>query len=152
MIYLGIDPGQTGAMAVIEPKANIADVYDWPGDEVAAARLMRQIISFGQHTWITRAVLEDVHAMPKQGVVSTFKFGTNFGIWRGILAALEIPFVLVKPQTWKKEFGLIKKDKLESLYAARRRWPEVELHLKKHHGRADALWMAEYARLKGDGE
>jgi crossover junction endodeoxyribonuclease RuvC len=89
--------------------------------------------------------------MPKQGVSSTFKFGVNFGIWRGILAAYQIPFQLVKPRQWQK--GVIRKadGKMASLIAARRRWPKAELHLKKHHGRADALWIAEWLRTHNQG-
>lgn len=158
MIYIGIDPGQTGAVATAcyfnhHPRRLWA-VYDWPGDESSAADLLRDELKTlndvvpSIHCF---AALEDVHSMPKQGVASTFKFGTNFGIWRGILAALEIPFILVRPQQWKKRFNLNKKDKMESLYAARRQWPQLELHLKKHHGRADALWLALYARQEVKG-
>jgi hypothetical protein len=141
--FIGIDPGQSGAMAVINEQGDCCDLFDWPGDEVS---LINRFIPEAYSN--VRAALESVHAMPRQGVSSTFKFGTNFGIWKGVLASYKIPFELVTPQAWQK--GVIKRadGKQASLIAARRRWPTVELHLKKHHGRADALWIAEWLRLK----
>ena len=155
MYYIGIDPGQSGAIAILDDKDTVVLLKDWPGDEVEAARLLEyshmqnpsacsSTIDFFKD--IVGAALEDVHSMPKQGVSSTFKFGTNFGIWRGILAAYGIPFQLVKPRTWQT--GLIRKadGKQASLAVARRMFPKAELHLKKHHGRADALLIAHWLR------
>jgi crossover junction endodeoxyribonuclease RuvC len=151
MYYIGIDPGQSGAMAMLSSTGQIDGLIDWPGDEISLAQTLKDwnnIFEDLQGRWEAIAALEDVHAMPKQGVSSTFKFGTNFGIWRGLLAANEIPFEFVRPQAWQK--GVIRKadGKKASLIAARRKWPDAELHLVKHHGRADALWIAEWLRLK----
>jgi crossover junction endodeoxyribonuclease RuvC len=147
MYYIGIDPGQSGAVAVLDSKHGYIDVLDWPGDEILVAKLVCAIrcqIETLKYSLV--AALEDVHAMPKQGVSSTFKFGSNFGIWRGILAAYGIPFQLVKPRTWQT--GIIRKadGKQASLAVARRMFPKAELHLKKHHGRADALLIAHWLR------
>ena len=144
--WVGIDPGQTGAIAVITD-GTYYEAQDWPGDETEAAELARSfLISYD----LRLCALEMVSSMPKQGVSSTFKFGANWGIWRGILAALQIPFILVRPQEWQK--GLVPKksegDDKPSLAVARRMFPDAELHLKKHHGRADALLLAYYAKGK----
>jgi len=143
---VGIDPGQTGAAALISDDEGAIDYFDWPGDAVAAAA------EFGQ--WvedynIEMAILESVNAMPKQGVSSTFKFGQNHGMWLGILAAFQVPHKLVRPREWQK--GLFKKGdgnapKTRSLTVARRLFPRADLRLKKHNGRADALLMAVYGK------
>lgn len=97
-----------------------------------------------------RAVVEKVGAMPGQGVVSMFKFGENFGMIQGILQAFGIPYELVTPQKWKKEFG-VTADKNTSIEVCKRLFPDVNLKRterckKEHDGMAEALLMAEYAR------
>jgi crossover junction endodeoxyribonuclease RuvC len=93
--------------------------------------------------------IEYCHAMPKQGVTSMFKFGTNYGIWHGILAALQIPFYIARPAQWQK--GVIKKaqDKKPAVAAAARIFPGAELHGPRggaKDGRADALLIAYWCR------
>ena len=88
--------------------------------------------------------------MPGQGVVSMFNFGQNFGFIQGVLKAYEIPFELVPPQKWKKEFS-VTSDKNTSIEVAKRLFPGVNLKAtekckKDHDGMAEALLMAEYAR------
>lgn len=141
---MGIDPGKTGAAALIYHGGH--SLVDWPGD----AALMVDYIRQWQHDHlVARAALESVHAMPKQGVASSFNFGCNLGQWMGLLAALSIPYIMPRPQQWKK--GLVKKadgkdPKLASLVVARRLFPEAHLSHKKHHGRADALLIAYWAK------
>ena len=149
--YIGIDPGASGAVALLTTDGE-ALVEDYPGDAVAAADLIRQWRAVHK---IELACLESVHAMPKQGVSSMFKLGQNFGSWQGILAALGIPHVLVRPQAWQA--GVLSKGdgpdtKTQSLAAARRRWPDLELTRKKDHGRADALHLAAHARSVEGGK
>jgi crossover junction endodeoxyribonuclease RuvC len=100
--FLGIDPGQEGAVALISDE--IPQVEDWPGDPNAAADALREW--FGQYR-IELVTLERVGAMPKQGVSSTFKLGQNVGAWQGILAALNLPYLMPTPREWQK--GLVKK-------------------------------------------
>ncbi len=143
--YIGIDPGQTGAIAVIHPDGY--EVYDWPGDEVLAAEIVGSLCTRFR---IALAAVEQVNAMPKQGVVSQFKFGANFGAWKGILASFRIPFRTVRPQEWQK--GIVPKNdgaEKPSLAVARRMFPAAELLRKKDHGRADALLIADWARRQG---
>lgn len=146
--YLGIDPGASGAAALLTADGE-AIVRDYPGDPSLAADLVR---AWRTEYRIELAALEAVHAMPKQGVSSMFKLGANFGAWLGILAALSIPHVLVRPQEWQR--GILTKGdgtdtKARSLAAARRMWPDLELGRKKDHGRADSLHLAAFARRYG---
>jgi len=109
-IFIGIDPGKTGAIAVIDFDLNILDVKDWPGNELLCAELIRDYCSW----WNTGefkifAALEKVHAMPHQGVTSMFTFGENYGMWKMVLAANGISYLNPTPQAWMK--GLVVKKK-----------------------------------------
>lgn len=146
-IYIGIDPGQTGAMAIIDPTAGGYHRV-WDFDDLDGLSWLKTAV-IGEISF--KAVLEKVHSMPKQGVSSSFKFGMNFGIWRGRLEALGIPYDLVTPQKWQKEIfdSMTKTDrKTMSLDRARRLFPEMSdmLKRKKDHNRAEALLIAEYCR------
>lgn len=145
--FVGIDPGQTGAIAVLSDDLPL--VYDYPGDVTAAANLISDILWDYTPSLVA---LERVHSMPKQGVSSTFKLGVNFGAWQGILSAYDMPYIMPTPQEWQK--GLVYKSdgndpKSRSLAVARRLFPDVDLSKKKHDGRADALLIAYYAKQKG---
>ena len=145
--FIGIDPGKTGAAALIHRDGCV--VADWPGCPAGAADLLT---SWRFDYEIDLVALERVHAMPKQGVASTFSFGQNFGQWQGVLAALAFPYLQPLPQEWQK--GLVTKSdgadsKARSLAVARRLFPDVDLSRKKDHGRADALLLAWWARRQG---
>ncbi len=146
-VYIGIDPGQTGAMALIWP-GDAVMIIDY--DDPCGVGELRSL--WDSHEYEVVACIEKVHSMPKQGVVSSFKFGTNFGIWQGRLEILQIPYDFVTPQKWQKEMfdSMTKTDrKTMSLDRARRLFPETApkyLPLKKHHNRAEALLIAEYCR------
>lgn len=95
-------------------------------------------------------VVEHVNAMPGQGVTSCFSFGQNFGFILGLLTAFRIPYELVRPQKWKREFSCTS-DKNTSIEVAQRLFPGVDLRRtpqckKPHDGICEALLMAEYAR------
>ena len=143
--YLGIDPGQGGAAAIILTDGS-HEIMDWPKDVLLASD---KLISWRNRYSIAMAAIEKVSAMPGQGVVSMFSFGQNLGQWQGILATLRIPHLMPTPQAWQK--GLVDKkagddNKAASLATARRLFPNAELHLKKHHGRSDALLLAYWAK------
>jgi len=97
------------------------------------------------------AVFEDVHAMPKQGVSSTFSFGYGRGLVEGLLVALGIAYEIVTPQRWKGTIlGGTQKDKGAAILRAHQLFPQVEIGTK--HGRAEALLLAEYGqRLQRGG-
>lgn len=143
MTFIGIDPGQSGAIAVIAADGAVSiSSYDKSLyiDALIAAMLDDKVL----------CILEHVSSMPKQGVASTFKFGENFGWLQGVLDAIGMPYELVRPQRWKKMFSCTS-DKNTSIAVARRLFPGVSLKRtprcsKDDDGMAEALLMAEYAR------
>ena len=149
MNWVGIDPGQTGGIALLSKQGLLLDVLPMPvdGTEVAAGQL-RQIIDHWRSLGEMKVMIEQVHSMPRQGVSSTFKFGKSFGIALGVVGALGIPMHRVTPQNWKKEMGLTGKDKDASRHLATELWPDMQQHwkLKKQDGKAEAALIAEYAR------
>lgn len=144
MIYIGIDPGKDGALAVIWPNESV-EVVTFEEAEYRG-------ILYGVDSRNSKCCLERVGAMPGQGVTSMFKFGENFGFIQGLLAAYSIPYELVTPQKWKKEFQ-ITGDKNSSIAVCKRLFPGVSLRRTDrcktdHDGMAEALLMAEYARRR----
>ena len=91
-------------------------------------------------------VVEQVNAMPGQGVTSMFNFGQSFGVIKGICAALKLPIHFVRPAKWKKHFNLIKTNKDASRTKVIESYPEIssKLHRKKDSNRADAILIALY--------
>tara|TARA_Y100000748_G_C15284928_1_gene406025 strand:+ start:157 stop:636 length:480 start_codon:yes stop_codon:yes gene_type:complete len=153
MIIIGIDPGINGAISIIENK-KILEVYDTP-TMIDGKKNKRQINS-AQVTNIIKerlnkdkevvVVVEQVHAMPGQGVTSMFNFGQSFGVIKGICAALSLPIFFVRPSKWKKYFNLIKTNKDASRTKVIEAYPEIssKLHRKKDSNRADAILIALY--------
>lgn len=143
MTFIGIDPGQSGAIAVIAADGAVSiSSYDKSLyiDALIAAMLDDKVL----------CILEHVSSMPKQGVASTFKFGENFGWLQGVLDTIGMPYELVRPQRWKKMFSCTS-DKNTSIAVAKRLFPGVSLKRTPHcskddDGMAEALLMAEYAR------
>lgn len=82
--------------------------------------------------------------MPGQGVTSMFNFGQGYGVIKGVLAGIGVPYKDATPQKWKKACGLIGSDKDAARLLAIELFPDAELHLKKHGGRADALLIAKF--------
>ena len=148
MIYIGVDPGKNGGIAIIDSDGVIA----FPFSE---ERLLIELDGIAQE-YECICYLEHVHAMPKQGVSSTFNFGMNFGIIQGVLKAYAIPYELVTPQKWKKEFSCTS-DKNTSIEVCKRLFPNVNLKAtekcrKDHDGMAEALLIAEYGRRHYNGK
>ncbi|MBA1338758.1 MAG: crossover junction endodeoxyribonuclease RuvC [Pelagibacterales bacterium] len=153
MIIIGIDPGISGAISVIENK-KILEVYDTP--TMIDGKKNKKQINSAQVTNIIRdrikdgkeiiVVVEQVNAMPGQGVTSMFNFGQSFGVIKGICAALSLPIYFVRPTKWKKHFNLIKTNKDASRTKVIEAYPEIssKLHRKKDSNRADAILIALY--------
>jgi crossover junction endodeoxyribonuclease RuvC len=160
VIFIGIDPGLSGAVAVIHPDGKV-EVIDTPvalvkknKHDYSAWEMARILGRFERDVNVVCGI-ESVHSMPKQGVASSFSFGRGLGLWEGILASFEIGYGKVTPQAWKKLLmSGMGKEKDSSRLQAQRLFPTAELNLKKHHGRADALLIAEFMRRtcspKGD--
>ena len=150
--FIGIDPGLTGAIGVIDLKNECIRVIDLPTlvvgkkrelDVVALVQILKDEI-LGSSAVVG---LEKVGAMPKQGLASTASFMRAAGILEGAVAALGARYELVTPQRWKKNImeGMAKEKEASRLKASQL-FPEIDLSLKKHHGRADALLIAEFMR------
>lgn len=143
--YVGIDPGKSGALAIIHQDGRV-DTYTF--DPFVYAKALRYLSDC--HTPV--CCLEKVGAMPGQGVVSMFNFGHNLGFIEGLLQAYGVPYQLVPPQTWKKEFSLTS-DKAKSIEVCQKLFPNANLMAtnrsrKPSDGIAEALLMAEYARRR----
>src|SRR3990167_9489401 len=141
--YIGIDPGLTGAMAVISSDGSI-NVFDAPigiigKKNVLLAAFMRYYLE-PYDPDSTKVAIEAVHSMPRQGVTSAFNFGKGFGLWIGILVGLGFAYTEVPHQRWKASMmDGMGKDKDASRVRAMQLFPQIsnQLNLKKHHGRAD---------------
>lgn len=144
MFYLGIDPGNDGALAMIDDEGR-ATVF--PMKEVGEEGYIAVCY---QLKGKCKCAMERVTAMPGNGSVSMFHFGEGYGIIQGILKAFSIPYQAVRPQKWKRDFGATS-DKGTSIAACRRLFPDVSLKRnercrKDHDGMAEALLLAEWAR------
>ena len=147
---IGIDPGKSGAVAILTPEQIV--FHDCPnlmlgGKQAPDPLGMVDLLRGYPNAFIA---LERVGAMPGQGVVSTFSFGTNYGIWLGAVAALKLPYELISPNVWKKAIGVPVGEKQGAIAIALRLFPQCaqDLRRKKDHGRADALLLAEYLRRR----
>ena len=144
MIYIGIDPGAKGGYAYIMdgvPKA-------FPWDDTFFAHDMRCLVNIRDEGLV--AAVEKVGARPGQGTVSMFNFGKNAGYIEGVLSALGIPYQLVPPAKWKKDFSLIGKNKAASIAVCRKLFPELDLKRTERcrtdsDGKAEATLLACYA-------
>ena len=153
MIYIGIDPGKNGGIACINTFGNKIEQV---GVKCYSDENLLGILYDAEKYIQKVCYLEHVHAMPKQGVSSTFNFGMNFGFIQGVLKAYGIPYELVTPQKWKKEFSCTS-DKNTSIEVCKRLFPNVNLKAtdrckKDHDGMAEALLIAEYGRRHYNGE
>ena len=150
-VFIGIDPGKDGAMAILGWTNRPVTVTF---DELIYADRLRRLVQC-PNTEIF-CVVEHVNAMPGQGVTSCFSFGQNFGLILGLLRAFVIPFELVRPQKWKKEFSCTS-DKNTSIEVAQRLFPGVDLRRtpkcqKPHDGICEALLMSSYAKRHFGGD
>lgn len=142
--YLGIDPGKSGALAVIRDNGFVQVIPFNAVDYVTVLRTFEGSDAV--------CCVEKVGAMPGQGVTSMFNFGHNAGFIEGVLRSFGICYQLVPPQTWKKEFSL-NSDKARSIEVCQKLFPDVSLLptercRKPHDGMAEAVLMAEYARRR----
>ncbi len=156
-LTIGIDPGLIGGVAALDHAGAVVGLWPMPvaGGEVhpaGLADLLRSLRCLDNHQDIGRVCVEKVSSMPKQGVASTFKFGTGWGMVRGVCAALGASVVLVPSTIWKKRVLLgLPHDKAGAVQFCTSRWPTADLVLPgcrvPHDGIADALCLAEYGRL-----
>jgi crossover junction endodeoxyribonuclease RuvC len=153
MKIMGVDPGASGALVILDTDDRSIVVIDMPATKVKRGpRTVNQVdavalsLALQPYAGACTAAVEKVHSMPGQGVASTFSFGRAAGVLEGVLAALDIPFTLIPPQTWTKAMRLFG-GKDGSRARAQELFPD-QAHLfarKKDDGRADAALIACYA-------
>lgn len=141
MMYVGIDPGKTGAIAVLESECCMVFDMPWIGEYVDTVELFGMLPSTGMVT------IEKAQVMRGQGITSSGNYMRGYGQLIACLQMKGLPFQEVASSTWKKKFNLWKKDKNESIRLASQYFPNADLSLKKHHGRAEALLLARYGRM-----
>ena len=155
MLIIGIDPGISGSICFFED-GKILDVFEMPTmtdgkknkKQVNGAQIYNEISSkiMGIEKQNLRVIIEQVSAMPGQGVTSMFNFGQSFGILKGICSAMQLPMYFVRPAKWKKYFGLIKSEKDASRTKAIEMFPyfSSQLSKKKDSNKADAILIASF--------
>ncbi len=149
MTIVGIDPGVTGGLAAL---GNVVVLVPMPA--VAGEPNAREVAIWLQGIAPDHVFIERAQSFPKQGVVSAFRYGTGYGMLRGICASLALPYTLVAPAKWHREIIGLSKDgtpKDRALAAALRLFPGVNLRAperskKCHEGLVDALLIAEFGR------
>ena len=148
MVYIGIDPGSVnGALGAINHNGEYIDSFNIEHLEkhIRALVFKSRILSIVDPREGAQICMEQVHAMPKQGISSTWNFARADGVISAVCELTNNPFHLVSPQKWKGYFGLTA-DKNEALDLARKLFPKAPLKLKKDINRAEALLIAEYWR------
>lgn len=162
-LFLGIDPGLSGALAVLSADGRLVDVAKMPTEPHGKSRRVsgRAVRAFLDRTTertgnaFGLCMLEQVASRPGQGAPSIFTFGRAFGVVEGVLSALALPTDYATPQVWKRAFGL-GSDKAESirkacdLIPALLAWPEKGSKLT--HDQAEAVLLAEFARRRWSGK
>ena len=153
MRIVGIDPGLSGAIAILEDN-KIKELFDMPvmpdgkknKRQLNSALLVKLIKDNIKNLEDTIMVVEQVNAMPGQGVTSMFNFGQTFGAIKGICAALGLPIFFVRPAKWKKHFELINSSKDASRTKAIEMYPSIseQLSKKKDVNKSDAILIARY--------
>ena len=160
MRIIGIDPGLSGAIAVLDNN-KVLKIYDMPvmaegkknKRQLNSAQLVNIIKENIENREEINVVVEQVNAMPGQGVTSMFNFGQTFGAIKGVCAALNLPIFFIRPSKWKKYFELINSSKDSSRTKAIEMYPSIanQLSKKKDVNKSDAILIARFfsdTRLK----
>ena len=154
MLIIGIDPGLSGSICFFED-GKILDVIEMPvmtdgkknKKQVNGSQIYNEILKRVDATHKdVRVVIEQVSAMPGQGVTSMFNFGQSFGILKGICSAMQLPMYFIRPAKWKKYFSLINSEKDASRTKAIEMFPyfSSQLSKKKDSNKADAILIASF--------
>ena len=155
MLIIAIDPGISGSLCFFED-GKIIDLIEMPSmaegkknkRQVNGAQIYNEISSRikNHEKRNIKVVIEQVSAMPGQGVTSMFNFGQSFGILKGICSAMQLPMFFVRPAKWKKHFNLINSQKDASRTRAIEIFPyfSSQLSRKKDTNKADAILIASF--------
>ena len=155
MLVIGIDPGISGSICFFQD-GRIIDVVEMP-TMIEGKKSKKQVNGsqiFNEISYRTKkidkkdikVVIEQVSAMPGQGVTSMFNFGQSFGILKGICSAMQLPMYFVRPAKWKKYFNLLNLEKDASRARAIEIFPyfSSQLSRKKDSNKADAILIASF--------
>ena len=151
MKIIGIDPGLSGAIAILKDN-KVLKIFDMPVmsegkknkrqlNSAQLVDLIRENMSIEDEVAV---VVEQVNAMPGQGVTSMFNFGQTFGAIKGVCAALKLPIFFVRPSKWKKHFELINSSKDASRTKTIEMYPSLSNQLTKDVNKSDAILIARY--------
>jgi len=154
MLIIGIDPGISGSICFFED-GKILEVIEMPvmtegkknKKQVNGAQIYNEFLKIiSRKDDEIRVVIEQVSAMPGQGVTSMFNFGQSYGILKGICSAMQLPMFFVRPAKWKKYFNLINAEKDASRTRAIEIFPyfSTQLSKKKDSNKADAILIASF--------
>jgi len=155
MFIIGIDPGITGSICFFED-GKINDLIEMPNmadgkknkKQVNGAQVYNEISKRIKNVSKNeiKVVIEQVSAMPGQGVTSMFNFGQSFGILKGICSAMQLPMYFVRPAKWKKYYNLINSEKDASRTKVIQIFPYIsgELSKKKDANKADAILLSSF--------
>ena len=154
MLIIGIDPGISGSICFFED-GKILEVIEMPvmtegkknKKQVNGAQIYNEFLKrINNKSDQIRVVIEQVSAMPGQGVTSMFNFGQSYGILKGICSAMQLPMFFVRPTKWKKYFNLINSQKDASRTRAIEIFPyfSTQLSKKKDSNKADAILIASF--------
>jgi len=154
MLIIGIDPGISGSICFFED-GKILEVIEMPimtegkknKKQVNGAQIYNEFVKrISNKGDQIRVVIEQVSAMPGQGVTSMFNFGQSYGILKGICSAMQLPMFFVRPAKWKKYFNLINSQKDASRTRAIEIFPyfSTQLSKKKDSNKADAILIASF--------
>ena len=156
MYIIAIDPGISGSICFYE-KGRITEILDMPTmtdgkknkKQVNGSQVYNEInsrINSLVDKNDIRVVIEQVSAMPGQGVTSMFNFGQSFGVLKGVCSAMQLPMYFVRPAKWKKYFNLINSEKDASRTKAIEIFPYFSTNLskKKDNNKADAILIASF--------
>lgn len=141
-VFIGCDPGESGGIAIILPIGEVSFIR-W--DKMTTREAFKDLMFINVLGLYSHALLEKVHAMPGQGVTSTFKFGQSYGKLETLLVCAGIPFDRVTPRQWQKEMGCLSGgDKNVTKKRAQELFPDVKII----HRNADAFLLAELCRRR----
>ena len=153
MKIVGIDPGLSGAIAILKEN-KVLGIFDMPvmaegkknKKQLNSAQLVNIIKDNINDKEEIAVVVEQVNAMPGQGVTSMFNFGQTFGAIKGVCAALKLPIFFVRPSKWKKHFELINSSKDSSRTKVIEMYPSLsnQLSKKKDVNKSDAILIARF--------
>ena len=153
MKIIGIDPGLSGAIAILEDN-KVLSIFDMPvmaeGKKNKRQLNSAQLVNIIRENTASRdevaVIVEQVNAMPGQGVTSMFNFGQTFGAIKGVCAALNLPIFFVRPSKWKKYFELINASKDSSRTKVIEMYPSLsnQLSKKKDVNKSDAILIARF--------